>query len=155
MGIGNERAGKGDEQGRERKAVALTPGKGFRRRDRDGGVVVEWKVRGAEQAALQLSKLVDLGPVAGKLGGAWIGGVLVGAPDPTRRWLGLALLPQAGVALGLALEASERFPELADDVLPIVIVATVIFEVAGTLLTQLALNRATADDARSAGSVSG
>ena len=79
--------------------------------------------------------------VIGKLGGAWLGGTVSGADAPTRRWLGLALLPQAGVALGLALDASERFPALADDVLPVVIVATVFFEVTGTLLTQFVLGR--------------
>jgi len=80
--------------------------------------------------------------VIGKLGGAWLGGSLARAPAPTRRWLGFALLPQAGVALGLALDASERFPALADNILPVVIVATVGFEVVGTLFTQLALSRA-------------
>ena len=60
----------------------------------------------------------------------------VAASTPSRsRWLGPALLPQAGVALGLALEASERFPELAHDILLVVIVATVGFEVIGTLFT--------------------
>jgi hypothetical protein len=43
------------------------------------------------------------------------------------------------VALGLALDASERFPELTDNILP---VATFGFEVVGTLFTQLALSRA-------------
>lgn len=102
-------------------------------------------------AALELDALGDGGlvvlgyivlRVVGKIGGAWLGGAAVGSEAKTQRWLGLALLPQAGVALGLALDASERFPEVADEVLPVAILATVIFEVVGSLLTQVALDRA-------------
>ena len=50
-------------------------------------------------------------------------------------------MPQAGVALGMALVARERLPALADAVLPVVIVASVIFELVGPLLTRIALGR--------------
>jgi len=53
-----------------------------------------------------------------------------------RKWLGLSLLPQAGVAIGLALYASQRFPEIKDLILPITISATVIFELIGPVLTR-------------------
>ena len=56
--------------------------------------------------------------------------------------MGLALMPQAGVALGMALVATQRIPELADTLLPIVISATVFFELLGPVLTRLALKRA-------------
>ena len=55
------------------------------------------------------------------------------------RWMGIALLPQAGVALGMALMAARRFPEIADVILPVVIGATVIFELAGPVLTRRAI----------------
>jgi Kef-type K+ transport system membrane component KefB len=47
--------------------------------------------------------------VVGKVVGAAAGGVLAGVPETTKRWLGLALLPQAGVALGFALLDLSRF----------------------------------------------
>jgi len=40
----------------------------------------------------------------------WLGGRLAGASVLHRRWIGLALIPQAGVALGMALVASNHFP---------------------------------------------
>ena len=40
----------------------------------------------------------------GKYIGAWVGGILGSAEPPVRSNLGLALLSQAGVAIGLALE---------------------------------------------------
>jgi Kef-type K+ transport system membrane component KefB len=78
----------------------------------------------------------------GKISGALAGGVMGGADAFTRRWTGIALLPQAGVALGMALIASNRFPEHAQVVLSVVVSTTVLFEVVGPALTRLVLRRA-------------
>jgi len=80
--------------------------------------------------------------VVGRLVGGWLGGALVGAERKTRRWIGIALLPQAGVALGMALVASRRLPEWSDAILPIVVASTVLFELLGPLATRIALERA-------------
>ncbi len=50
-------------------------------------------------------------------------------------------MPQAGIALGLALVATERLPELTY-ILPLVIGATVIFELVGPPLTLIQLRHA-------------
>jgi hypothetical protein len=55
--------------------------------------------------------------------------------------MGMALLPQAGVALGMALVATQRFPELSAIILPVVVGATVVFEAVGPVLTRWALVR--------------
>jgi NhaP-type Na+/H+ or K+/H+ antiporter len=78
--------------------------------------------------------------VAGRLVGGWAG-VAASRGELSGRWMGLALMPQAGVALGMALVASERLPELGEVVLPAVITATVLFEVLGPILTRQALVR--------------
>ncbi|MCF7810620.1 cation:proton antiporter [bacterium] len=46
---------------------------------------------------------------AGKFGGAYLGALLSGAPSSVRKYLGLALFSQAGVAIGLAIAASSDF----------------------------------------------
>ncbi len=79
---------------------------------------------------------------AGKLLGAYTGGRVLRYPQSTNRWLGLTLMPHAGVALGLALIAAGQFPEYADKVLSVTVVATVIFELFGPLATRVALTRA-------------
>jgi hypothetical protein len=56
--------------------------------------------------------------------------------------MGVAMLPQAGVAIGMALVAGSYFPEHRDLLLPLVISATVLFELVGPLFTRLALDRA-------------
>ena len=56
-------------------------------------------------------------------------------------WLGPALLPQAGVALGMALIASQRFPMYADVILSTIILSTVMLEVASPVITRGVLRR--------------
>jgi Kef-type K+ transport system membrane component KefB len=74
--------------------------------------------------------------------GAQLGGRLSGAPPRIYRWMGLAVLPQAGVALGLALMAAHAFPELENLILPTVFGSTVLFELVGPVGTRFALQRA-------------
>ncbi|MEQ8652073.1 MAG: cation:proton antiporter [Kiloniellales bacterium] len=101
-------------------------------------------------ASLDLDSLQEIGLVGfaylllrliGRVAGGWAGARLVGAPPEHQRWIGLALVPQAGVALGMALVAAEDFPELAESLLAITIGTTILFELAGPLLTQAALNK--------------
>lgn len=77
--------------------------------------------------------------VTGRILGTWLGGWLSGTDPATRRWIGLALLPQAGVAIGMALLASQRFPEFKDIILTVVLGSTVIFELLGPLVTRRVL----------------
>ncbi|MCU9850000.1 cation:proton antiporter [Defluviimonas sp. WL0024] len=74
--------------------------------------------------------------------GGWAGGTFARLPAREGRLTGLALMPQAGVAIGMALVAGERFPALAEPVLGITIASTVAFEVFGPVLTQYALSEA-------------
>jgi hypothetical protein len=56
--------------------------------------------------------------------------------------MGVALMPQAGVALGMALVAIEKRPDLGNVILPVVITSTVVFEVIGPIFTRMGLVRA-------------
>jgi Kef-type K+ transport system membrane component KefB len=73
--------------------------------------------------------------------GGWAGGRLAGLPGRESRLTGLALMPQAGVAIGMALVAAERFPAYGEPLLALTIASTIVFEVAGPVLTQIALAR--------------
>ncbi len=77
--------------------------------------------------------------VTGRLLGTRLGGWLSGAEPVTRHWIGLALLPQAGVAIGMSLFAVQRFPELNDVILPVILASTVIFELIGPFFTRKVL----------------
>jgi hypothetical protein len=77
--------------------------------------------------------------------GATVGGRSAGAGPPIRRWLGMALLPQAEVALGMALVAAERFPVRVPEILSVAIAATAFFEIVGPVFTRLTVQRASSD----------
>ncbi|HEJ83716.1 MAG TPA: hypothetical protein ENO25_04030, partial [Desulfobacteraceae bacterium] len=61
-----------------------------------------------ESAGL-LSLAISIGRFAGKLLGSRLGAEISDAPPPVKRYLGYALLPTAGVAVGLVLEAQATF----------------------------------------------
>ncbi len=75
--------------------------------------------------------------------GSWIGVWLTGDSSIEKKWFGLALLPQAGVAMGMALIASEHFPHYKSDILTVAIGSTVIFELLGPLCTRFAIDETT------------
>lgn len=77
----------------------------------------------------------------GKYLGARIGSQFSGADQATKNWMGVALFPQAGVAIGMALVASNHFPEYRQALLSVVISSTVFFEIIGPVFTRLALRR--------------
>jgi len=79
--------------------------------------------------------------------GARLGSRIVGAHAALRRWLGIALMPQAGVAIGMALLATQRFPDTASVVLTVAVASTVILETVGPVFTRLAIRRAASEQA--------
>ena len=102
-------------------------------------------------ASLEAERLIAIGPIgaafialrfAGRVIGGWVGGHLARSPAATRRWIGAALLPQAGVAIGMAIVAGDHFPDVRDLIITIAVGSTVIFETIGPLFTRLAVRRA-------------
>ena len=79
--------------------------------------------------------------VIGKLLGTYIGCKLAAVDKQTTKWLGSALLPQAGVAIGMALVASNYFPDYENMLLAVVIGATIVFELIGPVFTKLAIHK--------------
>jgi len=74
--------------------------------------------------------------ISGEIG-AWLGRV----PAHERHLYGPALLPQAGVAVGMALVAAETLPAWEDQIVSLVIASTVVFELVGPPVTLAALRR--------------
>ncbi|MDD3814206.1 MAG: cation:proton antiporter [Desulfocapsaceae bacterium] len=102
-------------------------------------------------ASLELSFLKDIGVIGaayilcratGKYLGAKLGSHISKADQVTKRWIGVALLPQAGVNIGMALVAANQFPEYRQLLLSIIISSTVIFEIIGPVFTRLAIRQA-------------
>ncbi|WP_298908665.1 cation:proton antiporter [uncultured Aliiroseovarius sp.] len=79
--------------------------------------------------------------IAGRLVGGVVGALLGRVRGNEVGWYGPALLPQAGVAVGMALVASEQFPEWSSGIMAFTIASTVVFEIIGPPLTLMAIRR--------------
>lgn len=102
-------------------------------------------------ATLEIEALHEVGIVGigyvilrtiARLLGGWIGGTLAAVPATERFWYGPALLPQAGVAIGMALIAAEMLPDAGAYIMALTISATVLFEIVGPLAASFAIRRA-------------
>lgn len=90
-----------------------------------------WKLIGAYLALRLAARLA-----CGRLAWPWL-------DRADRRELGgvgMGLLPQAGVAMGMALLVAERFPEIATDLIAVAVAGTIVFEIVGPLMTRRTLD---------------
>lgn len=80
--------------------------------------------------------------MGGKYLGAFAGCALMKTSKKTRNYLGLALAPQAGVAIGLAFLGQRMLPaSMGDTFLSIILCSSVLYEMAGPALAKLSLVR--------------
>lgn len=117
--------------------------------------VLFFTLAGANLHFAALPALGLIGPVyivcrsAGLIGGAWLGSVIGRADRAVRNNLGLGILSQAGVAIGLALIVSQEFAgfgpagvEIGRLVITSVTATSIVFEIVGPITTKLALKNA-------------
>lgn len=78
----------------------------------------------------------------GKYFGAMLGCKIAGTEKTVRQYLGITLLPQAGVAIGMAQLSLTVVPEYGEQIRAVVLCATLVYELIGPLLTKLALQKA-------------
>jgi Kef-type K+ transport system membrane component KefB len=83
---------------------------------------------------------------AGKIGGATLGAFITKAPKKLKKYLGLGLLSQAGVAIGLSLLVVREFSQYGKEakdiallVVTIIAATTVIFEIVGPITAKIAI----------------
>lgn len=98
---------------------------------------------------LELAVITQIGPLAivyifarliGKVLGARIGaGLCKSIPEKFRRNIGMALTPQAGVAIGLAVLAEDKLPIKDGTVITLILSAVIFFELIGPVLVKRAL----------------
>ena len=104
-------------------------------------------------ASVELGILADVWPVAllyvtfrivGKVLGSRFGATVSDADSSVKKYVGMALIPQAGVAIGLSLTLYHHpdFGEIGLLVLNTVIAATAINEIIGPVLLRTALHKA-------------
>lgn len=81
--------------------------------------------------------------VVGKFIGAYAGAKLTHAPEAVQKYLGFALVPQAGVAIGLSMVVERVLPgDIGLTIKTIILGATVIYELIGPVIAKIAITKA-------------
>ncbi len=105
----------------------------------------------ASGAGLNLSILPSVGlmgiiyivvRVFGKIFGAAFGARICKADKNIRKYLGPALVPQAGVAIGLSLAATTVVPQYATQIRTVILCGTLIYELIGPAISKMCLKKA-------------
>jgi Kef-type K+ transport system membrane component KefB/predicted transcriptional regulator len=90
-----------------------------------------------------LAVIYVFGRTLGKISGAWFGGYISKAPEQVRKYLGLCLFSQAGVAIGLSILASERFGgTIGEAIILIVTSTTFLVQIIGPPFVKLGVKKA-------------
>jgi Kef-type K+ transport system membrane component KefB len=104
----------------------------------------------ASGAELKLSVLPAVGVVGiiyivvrviGKMFGASLGATICKADKNIRKYLGPALVPQAGVAIGLSLVASTVVPQYATEIRTVILCGTLVYELVGPAIAKASLKK--------------
>lgn len=76
----------------------------------------------------------------GKYGGAFLGSLITKRPAAIRNYLGLALIPQAGVAIGLAAMAARTLGgQVGENLQTIILASSILYELIGPACAKLSL----------------
>lgn len=100
---------------------------------------------------LNLTALLEVGAIGvgyiilrilGRISGSFLGAKWAKCDQPQYHLMGLAMLPHAGVAIGMALLAIHHFPELKESLMAIILGACIFFELIGPAITRMMIIRA-------------
>ena len=78
----------------------------------------------------------------GKGIGAYAGAKYVGAPDTVRKYLGLGLLPQGGISIGLSVLVRQFLPQYAVPITTIIMFSVLVYETTGPIFAKIAISKA-------------
>lgn len=96
-------------------------------------------------ASLNLSALTTIGymgigyvvfRILGRILGSYLGAKWAKCDQKQYGWMGFAMLPHAGVPIGMALLAIQQFPHLKEPILAVILSATIVFELVGPIATR-------------------
>ena len=99
---------------------------------------------GLMMTALPLTLIMTIGRFSGKCFGSYVGGLISKAPEALKKYVGLGLLPQAGVTVGLILFAAREalFEPFISIALNATLAAVIINELIAPPLTKYAIFKA-------------
>lgn len=102
-------------------------------------------------ASLNLSVLSSVGLLGvayifarafGKVAGAAIGAKVVKAPKQVQQNIGMSLLTQGGISIGLSMIVAKELPEYSTSIITVILFSVLIYEILGPILAKFAIQRA-------------
>lgn len=102
-------------------------------------------------ASLDLSIMASIGVLGlayvlsrgfGKVIGASLGAKVAGSPSVVVKWLGLALLPQGGISIGLSMIVARELPLFSDGIVTLILFSVLVFEIMGPILAKISITKA-------------
>ncbi|NLC04274.1 MAG: cation:proton antiporter [Tissierellia bacterium] len=102
-------------------------------------------------ASLDLSILATVGAIGvgyifaragGKILGASIGAKAVKAPDKVVKYLGMSLLTQGGISIGLSIIVAKQLPQFSDSIIAVILFSVLVFEIMGPILAKIGITKA-------------
>ena len=78
----------------------------------------------------------------GKIIGAGIGAKALGESKNIQKYLGLSLLTQGGISIGLSSIVASELPQFSESIITVILFSVLIFEIVGPILAKIAITRA-------------
>lgn len=78
----------------------------------------------------------------GKIIGAALSAKAVNAEDSVVKYLGLSLLPQGGVSIGLSMIVKQQLPQFSEAITTVILFSVLVYETSGPILAKIAIQKA-------------
>ena len=101
-------------------------------------------------ASLNLSVLTKVGALGigyilaravGKVIGATLGAKYVNCDEKVTKYLGMSLLTQGGISIGLSMIVSKELPQFSESIITVILFSVLIYEIAGPILAKIAIQK--------------
>lgn len=78
----------------------------------------------------------------GKILGAGVGAKALGESDTIQKYLGLSLLTQGGISIGLSVIVRNELPQFSQSIVTVILFSVLVFEIVGPILAKIAITKA-------------
>lgn len=77
----------------------------------------------------------------GKIVGAGVGARVLGESKMMQKYLGLSLLTQGGISIGLSSIVASELPQFSESIITVILFSVLVFEIVGPILAKIAITR--------------
>ena len=102
--------------------------------------VIEEKSNRIMETLITMAKPMEL--FFGKVLGASMGAKIANSDPKIVKYIGLALLPQGGISIGLSMVVARELPSISSNVITLILFSVLFFEIMGPILAKYAITQA-------------